>query len=296
MDERLIKNPLGYWEVINKPTPEELQKYYADKYFQESLGSYESEYSPEEISYFRVKLAQRLGVINRHRGGKAGTLLDIGCGEGYNLAFFNENGWSVKGFDFSSEGILSKNPQCIDFLAKGDVYELISEDILSGKTYDVIWLQNLLEHVIDPMGLLESVKALSSPDTIVVITVPNDCSVIQEYLVKNNLIDKNYWVAPPDHLNYFTYESLLNICSATGWRCIDVQGDFPIEWYLLHPGSNYILDKNKGKAAHVARVELENLIHEQPLDYVIDFWSAITKVGFTRNFTGFFVLSDQICD
>jgi len=59
MDSRLKKHPLGYWEIENKPTQEELQKYYAEKYYQEGEGSYELTYSEEELSYFNAKLEQR---------------------------------------------------------------------------------------------------------------------------------------------------------------------------------------------------------------------------------------------
>ena len=45
MDPRLKKHPLGYWEIENKPTTDELQKYYAEKYYQEGMGSYELAYS-----------------------------------------------------------------------------------------------------------------------------------------------------------------------------------------------------------------------------------------------------------
>ena len=50
MDPRLKKHPLGFWEIAVKPTEKELQKYYADKYYQDGKGSYELEYSEDEIS------------------------------------------------------------------------------------------------------------------------------------------------------------------------------------------------------------------------------------------------------
>jgi len=66
MDRRLRKHPLGYWEIENKPTTDELHKYYADKYYQEGKGSYDLDYSEEELLYFNAKLQQRFSVIQRH--------------------------------------------------------------------------------------------------------------------------------------------------------------------------------------------------------------------------------------
>ena len=68
---------------------------------------------------------------------------------------------------------------------------------------------------------------------------------------------------------------------------MDVVGDFPIDWFLFHPGSNYIRDKAVGKNAHFARVQIENHIHQQPIKDVIEFWSAAAKIGVGRDLTIF---------
>jgi 2-polyprenyl-3-methyl-5-hydroxy-6-metoxy-1,4-benzoquinol methylase len=288
MDSRLRRHPLGFWEIIDKPTPHELRDYYAQKYYQEGRGSYEIEYSAEEVQYFRAKLEQRWAVIQRHRPHGTGTrLLDVGCGEGYALAFFRENGWTVRGLDFSSAGVASKNPGCRDALLTGDVFELLAAEIAQGRTYDVVWLQNVLEHVIDPMSLLESLRALVGEQGIAVVTVPNDCSITQRAALEKSHIDRNFWVAPPDHLSYFDRDSLAEAAGAAGWECAAVIADFPIDWFLFHPGSNYIRDASAGKNAHRARVQLENLIHTRPVDDVLELWSALATLGFGRDLTAF---------
>lgn len=290
MDQRLKKHPLGYWEIATKPTSQELQRYYADKYYQEAKGSYELGYTKDELLYFNAKLEQRSAVIQRylsHLRGRQGRMLDVGCGEGYALAFFREHGWSVKGMDFSSAGVKSKNPGCMDALVSGDIFMLLKAEIAAGETYDVVWLQNVLEHVIDPLGLLRMLRTLVSPGGLAVVTVPNDCSITQRGALDNKHIDNAFWVAPPDHLTYFDSDSVVNIASETGWECAEILGDFPIDWFLFHPGSNYVRDKTLGKAAHKARVQIENLIHEQPIEDVIHFWSATAKLGLGRDITAF---------
>lgn len=289
MDQRLRQHPFGYWEIANKPTTQELQEYYAEKYYQEGKGSYEVEYNKEELSYFNAKLEQRWTALQRYLSpvnGKA-RLLDVGCGEGYALAFFRQQGWSVKGFDFSSAGIESKNPRCLDALVAGDIFALLKAEILAGESYDVVWLQNVLEHVLDPLDLLKSLRALVAPGGLAVVTVPNDCSITQRAALASQHIDNAFWVAPPDHLTYFDHDSLVRTADETGWKCVEMLGDFPVDWFLFHPGSNYVRDRTVGKAAHRARVQIENLIHEQPVDDVIRFWSATAKLGLGRDITAF---------
>ena len=280
---------MGFWEISDKPTAAELQQYYAEKYYQQGKGSYELSYTDEELRYFQAKIEQRLAVLEqvRPRLGNGGSLLDVGCGEGFALAMFSDRGWSVKGLDFSAAGVEAQNPNCLDKLQTGDLFALLDDEIRSGNRYDVVWLQNVLEHVIDPVELLESLRKLIQGNGIAVVTVPNDCSVIQQTALELGHIDRQFWIAPPDHLSYFDYSSLQNIADKTGWSCCEIIGDLPIDWYLFHPGSNYIRDPSVGKAAHRARVQLENLIHEQPIEDVILFWSAMARVGLGRDITAF---------
>ncbi|UCV10584.1 class I SAM-dependent methyltransferase [Dechloromonas denitrificans] len=289
MDTRLRKHPLGYWEIANKPDRLELQKYYAEKYYQEGQGSYELAYGDDELCYFQAKLEQRWAVLQQHLSQKKGkkSLLDVGCGEGYALAFFRAHGWVVRGLDFSSAGVESKNPDCQDALLTGDIFNMLTAEIDAGHTYDVVWLQNVLEHVIDPIDLLRSLRTLVSPGGLAVVTVPNDCSITQLAALECQHVENAFWVAPPDHLTYFDRDSLMNTADQTGWKNIEMLSDFPVDWFLFHPASNYVRNKGAGKAAHMARVQIENFIHKQPLEDVVSFWSAAAKLGLGRDITVF---------
>ena len=289
MDSRLKKHALGYWQIVDKPTLPELREYYAEKYYQEAKGGYELKYSDEELAYFNAKLAQRKAVLELHLTSSLSqhTLLDVGCGEGYSLAFFRRLGWKVKGFDFSAAGISSKNPSCLDALVTGDVFEQLDQEVRSGYRYEVVWLQNVLEHVLEPLDLLRSLRNLIAPDGVAVVTVPNDCSITQRAALELGHIEDSFWVVPPDHLTYFDHNSLANAANAAGWQCVEMLSDFPVDWFLFHKGSNYQADRRAGKQAHRARVQIENLIHQQPMVDVIRFWSAAAKLGIGRDITVF---------
>jgi 2-polyprenyl-3-methyl-5-hydroxy-6-metoxy-1,4-benzoquinol methylase len=291
MDARLKKHPLGFYEISNKPSSEALQNYYAEKYYQEENGSYRHEYSHDELKLIGNKLIQRhtaLNVIQSKRSKcEKNSFLDVGCGEGYALSYFREQGYVVKGLDFSSAGAVSKNPTCLDVLTAGNLFDLLDLEINSTQRYDVIWLQNVLEHVLDPVKLMISLRDIISDSGIAVITVPNDCSAIQMNALDKQYIDRSFWVAPPDHLSYFDYNSLINIAEGTGWNVADLIGDFPIDWFLYHPGSNYVSDSKLGGDAHNARVQIENLIAERSVDDVLNFWRAMARIGSGRDLTIF---------
>lgn len=286
-DLRVQRHPFGYLEAVDKPEPSSLRAYYSKCYYQEGHGNYRDSYPPAERRYIEEKLCQRAGRISEIRGDRPGRLLDVGCGEGFALGYYRKLGWIVEGLDYSSAGLAAMNPNCLDILETGDVMLLLESRIRASRKYDVILLNNVLEHLADPPDLLHKLQGLVSNDGVVVITVPNDFSDYQQYLLEAEHVDEPFWVALPDHLAYFDRESLLSLARATGWVCHDTLADFPIDWFLLHPGSNYIRQRSLGPAAHQARIELENLLSEQPIVKVNAFFSAMAKVGLGRAITAF---------
>lgn len=283
---QLRQHTLGYWEVIDKPTEAELSEYYAQKYYQQLKGSHQREYSPEELNFYQAKVEQKLAMVDALVPNvEDKTFLDVGCGEGFELAYFQKQNWKVKGIDFSSDGMQKQNPDCLCYLDTGNIYELLDKEISSGKQYEVVWLQNVLEHVIDPQALLKQLKPLVKQGGCAVITVPNDFSELQKTAIDNDKISRPFWVALPDHLSYFDGPSLRAIAESTGWEALSLTGDFPIDWFLMNDSSNYIENPQNGKAAHHARVALENLIHQQPINDVITFFESLAAVGMGRNIT-----------
>ncbi|WP_269004431.1 class I SAM-dependent methyltransferase [Aquirufa ecclesiirivi] len=284
---KLSEHELGFLQVDPLPSLEELNDYYEKSYYQETTSStYQSTYSESELQYINNKIAQRAAVV-LEKIKYSGKLLDVGCGEGFVLAFFKKLGWSVEGIDFSDFGILNFNPTLINQFEKGDIYNILNRKLTSQDKYDVLWLGNVLEHVLDPVDLLEKLKLLLAKNGILVITVPNDASKYQELLFTEGYVEKNWWIIAPDHISYFNYQTLQNTCNFTGFKVEQVLGDFPIDLFLLHKGSNYVSNKSLGKEAHNARVRMENFISENKIEDINQFYSSLAKVGLGRDLTIF---------
>jgi 2-polyprenyl-3-methyl-5-hydroxy-6-metoxy-1,4-benzoquinol methylase len=282
------KNPIGFWELSDKPSLDELRSYYNKKYYQNAKGSYEIKYSEEELNYFRIKLEQRAFIVDQLIStDNPKSLLDVGCGEGFTLPYFENLGWKVKGIDFSSAGIKAQNPLYENHILVGDIFELMDQEINSGQTYSIVWLQNVLEHVLNPVELLEKLKQLVSTNGLAVITVPNDFSITQKWAMDTGLIDRQYWIVSPDHISYFDKDSLSSICKHTGWNQLDLVGDFPIDWFLFNDHSNYIKYPDRGKSVHRAKIGLETLIGQIGPDKAMKLFRSIADAGFGRNLTIF---------
>lgn len=297
-DPRLRRHPLGFLEVIDRPTPNDLGAYYADAYYQAGQGSFRRSYPDEELHVIRLRVQQRavraIALLGHDRPGR---LLDVGCGEGFVLAEFARRGWDVAGMDFSISGVETMNPDMADRVTQGDVFDLLDAAIASGRTYDLIWLGNVLEHVLDPIGLLGALRRLVGTGAgaagVLVATVPNDGSAYQEALLETGAVDRRFWIAIPDHLSYFTADTLRSVARATGWNTLDILGDFPIDLFLAHPGSNYVVDASLGRDAHVARLRLETVIGAVGVEAANRFYSALAAVGLGRNLTAFLRPAEQ---
>ena len=294
IDPRLRRHPLGFLEAVDRPTPAQLAAYYAETYYQAGRGSFRPSYSDEELQVIRLRVRQRaaraIAVLGHDR---PGALLDVGCGEGFVLAEFARSGWDVAGMDFSIAGVEAMNPDMADRVQQGDVFDLVDAAIASGGTYDLIWLGNVLEHVLDPVGLLGALRRLVGPGGILVATVPNDGTAYQEALFETGAVDRRFWIAIPDHMSYFTADTLRAAGGATGWDTLDVLADFPIDLFLAHPGSNYVIDPARGSDAHAARLRLETVIGAVGVEAANRFYSALADVGLGRNLTAFMRPSTQ---
>lgn len=287
-DARLKRHDLGFLQVAELPTPDALKSYYAERYYQTEQGNYRASYPPEELAYFAALIARKAALVAATRGtDRPGSMLDVGCGEGFALDWFAKAGWEVEGIDHSIAGVEAMNPQVCGRVEAGDLFRLVEQRIEHGNGYDLVWLNNVLEHVIDPVGLLTSLRRLVTPGGVLVVTVPNDGSGYQEALLESGKITERFWIAIPDHLAYFTHDSLRRVAEATGWICREIVADFPIDMFLLHDGSNYVRDRARGPAAHAARVQLELLLAEQPHALVNDYYAAMARVGLGRDLTAF---------
>ncbi len=288
--ERTHLTEHGFRRLSAVPTEEKLATYYRDKYFQENQGGYASDYDEAELRYIEVVLNRKLAALRRFAPEvpDTGRLLDVGFGEGHCLSRFAAMGWSVSGVDFSDAALRAHHPEFADRVEVGDVVEALEHAVSVPSQFEVIWLDNVLEHVLDPQRLLELCRQLMSPTSALVVEVPNDYSPAQVDLASQGLIDDESWVFEPDHVSYFNKAGLASLADAVGLVERGVIADFPIDWFLYHPGSNYYRKPSAGRTAHRARIHLELLIARQSADAVLDLFEALAACEAGRQIVAVF--------
>jgi len=169
----------------------------------------------------------------------------------------------------------------LPYFSAGDIFEQVKDGIRNEKKFGLINLQNVLEHVIDPIELLVDLKMMLSKNAAIRIRVPNDYSEFQMALLNSNKTT-NTWFAPPEHLSYFNKTGLKNILHHCGYQILSLQADFPIELFLANDHSNYSKNRSLGKQAHLSRIFCENHLIESNINDYLEYSQAAGKLGFGR--------------
>lgn len=282
-------NDHGFYQLANPPTSEELKAYYAQAYYQQDRSLYEQQYSQAELAHLNRKIDQKFRIIEQSGiEASTGHLLDVGCGEGFTLKYFASRGWQVTGIDFSLHGCQTHNPDLVSRLIQTDLVEGLDNLTRDKLTFDVIWLDNILEHVLDPKRMITSCRQLLTSNGIIVIEVPNDFSSIQMAALQQGLIDREFWVVRPDHISYFNHDGLVNLCRDAGLQPFRVIADYPIDLALFNDATNYVSNPELGPAVHQARVAVEQLLYETSVDKANNLFEAMAAIGLGRQIIGYF--------
>ena len=127
------------------------------------------------------------------------SVLEIGAGGGWNLIRFLEAGAKVFGIDYSPSLVELGKAHGIS-MKQGDA------DSIEGQ-FDVVILNHVFEHLLEPLGTLEKIKAHLKPDGVVYIGVPNFFS-----FPLNDIQNA--------HVYYFDPQTFAHYCMKAGFLCI----------------------------------------------------------------------------
>lgn len=245
----------GFKHIIPIPTAEELEEVYREDYYTKEKPLY-IERSKEDEKWWDIVYEERYEIFEELLKPGRRRILDVGSGPGFFLAHGKKRGWNVTGIEPSSKA--AKHARSLDLN--------IIENFLSWETakqmekYDVVHMSKVLEHIPNPIELIEVAKDLLDIDGLIYVDVPNDYSPFQKAL-RVACDYKPWWVAPPHHINYFDFDSLSTLLKKAGFKITLKTTTFPIDMFLLM-GDNYIGNDKLGRQCHGKRKEFEQNLEE----------------------------------
>ena len=141
---------------------------------------------------YRRTTIDREMMFLKYRPG--GVLLDVGCGSGEKMALFQSLGWQTAGIDLDELAIMQARKKGLE-VRSGSLQEQHYPDAY----FDAIIMDNVIEHVFDPVGILQECHRILKPQGILVAVTPNVESL-------GHRVFGASWrgLEPPRHLYLFT--------------------------------------------------------------------------------------------
>lgn len=137
------------------------------------------------------------------------SVLEVGCGDGNFLFILKQLGCITFGNEPSKpfrELALKKGLE-VDDQFVNETYQNHSAP------FDSVVSREVMEHVPDPIDFLRNIRRVLKPEGCVLIEVPN---------FEKALRDLRYYDMFPDHLSYFTRESLTAAMLISGFKSIEI--------------------------------------------------------------------------
>jgi SAM-dependent methyltransferase len=147
------------------------------------------------------------------RAPAAGSVIDIGCGNGDYLAALAGDGRQLVGVEPDPNARQVATAKGLEVLA-GTAEDL--PESLSGQNFDLVTITHVLEHCRDPLRALGNIRGLLGVKGVLYCEVPNAGSIyFQTYSMISEMLDV------PRHLHFFTKAALTRLCAAAGLDVVD---------------------------------------------------------------------------
>ncbi len=194
---------------------------YSDSYLTEYYNNYTGESSSQEVideQHFTAN--DYLQLVEKHLG-RTGYMLDYGCGNGEHSKVGLQRGWDVTGYDVDCE-IATRIANKLGFkYLCGSLSDVNSDD----QKFDLVYANQVVEHLKDPIGALKLVHALLADNGVFLVAVPNIHSLshrIKFFLEKmgfrKSKIGKYY--DAEHHVFYYDKRSVSNMLKVAGFEVI----------------------------------------------------------------------------
>lgn len=152
-------------------------------------------------------------------------ILDVGCGDGFHLSllrdFGNEN-WHLEGIDASQRAAEAARRNGLS------VHQTTVEEArLPAASYDLALLIATIEHMAEPVVVLQAVKRLLRPGGRAVIVTDNTDTL--DFKISHKRVWGGYHF--PRHWNLFNRESLTLLAQAAGMQVVSLESVVsPVNW------------------------------------------------------------------
>jgi len=150
------------------------------------------------------------------------TLLDVGCGAGGLSARLKEKGVKVVGLE-KIEALCSIAREKLDAVIAGDIENMILD--YSEEYFDCIMYADILEHLIEPLNILQKHKVYLQKDGYIIASIPN----ARYYKIILRLILGGTWdysdagILDMTHIRLFGLINIIELFEKAGYEIVEIK-------------------------------------------------------------------------
>ena len=152
------------------------------------------------------------------------TVLDVGCGEGtFALQIKEKYGSEVWGIELMSEPG-EKAKEHLDKVFVGPCENFV--DDLPENYFDVIYCNDVLEHLVDPYTFLTQLKLKLKPAGVVISSIPNIRyhDAFKKIILQKKFEYEGHGIFDKTHMRFFTKSSIAKMYTDLGFEVISHKG------------------------------------------------------------------------
>jgi 2-polyprenyl-3-methyl-5-hydroxy-6-metoxy-1,4-benzoquinol methylase len=224
------------------------------------------------------KLAKEIVNLKKDDDAKA-SFLDIGCQNGTLLGLLESGG------HFELYGI-EPNANALEICKKLKGVTLFlgffSSEAFQDKTFQIVNLGDVIEHVESPKNLIEEIHGKLSENGYLIISTPVlDCAWVRNSNLifgRSNLIPLTF-LTPPHHVKYFTSRNLDRVLTQCGFTKVK-SWFFPATFFYELANSQIFINFNRSKDEK--RWSLSNLARKLNIFMWVKFFLFSAVYGISR--------------
>ena len=242
MNYSFVKDPRGYYRCDPIPSKAELDRLYTDEFYTTAKPRY-LERQEDDIRWWNEMYQDRLNVLEEINLGH--KMLDIGCGGGFFLrkaAYSPNRAWDCFGVE--------PNEVAREYAMNFNPYSWLSHSLdVMPRDFNAIHLSEVLEHVPDPFQMLSDCRDRLLPGGAICVVVPNE-------KIENGTLVYPHVFAPPQHINYFDFDSIADLMRLAGFKIVERSAMYPMETFL-QMGLDYTKSEAIGRLCHHQRMAFD---------------------------------------
>lgn len=158
-------------------------------------------------------------MVQAHAQGRALRVLEVGCASGYWGALLKTAGHKVVGVEPDVQAATAAQ-RVLDQVFAGivDDYFLQHPD----ERFDVISFVDVLEHTMDPAGILIECRARLNPGGVIVASIPNVAHLaVRSMLLAGRWDYAKTGIMDSSHIRFFTRDTIIELFTSTAFRILD---------------------------------------------------------------------------